>query len=39
MADSKIEEKYKVKSPGVNQEKNKLNKDWGPSKETKEIII
>ena len=38
MADSKIEEKYKVKSPGVNQETNKLNKDWGPSKETKEII-
>ena len=38
MTDSKIEKKYKVKSPGVNHETNKLNKDWGPSPETKEII-
>jgi len=38
MADSKIEKKYKVKSPGVNQETNKLNNDWTPSTETKEII-
>ena len=38
MADSKIETKYKVKSPGVNQETNKLNNDWVPSTETKEII-
>ena len=38
MADSKIEKKYKVKSPGVNQETNKLNNDWIPSTETKEII-
>ena len=38
MADSKIEKKYKVKSPGVNQETNKLNNDWVPSLETKEII-
>ncbi len=38
MTDSKIEKKYKVKSPGVNQETNKLNKDWAPSPETKEII-
>ena len=38
MADSKTEKKYKVKSPGVNQETNKLNNDWIPSTETKEII-
>jgi len=38
MVDSKIEKKYKVKSPGVNQETNKLNNDWTPSTETKEII-
>ena len=38
MADSKIEKKYKVKSPGVNQETNKLNNDWAPSPEAKEII-
>jgi len=38
MADPKIEKKYKIKSPGANQETNKLNKDWTPSPETKEII-
>jgi len=38
MVDSKIEKKYKVKSPGVNQGTNKLNNDWVPSTETKEII-
>ena len=38
MVDSKIEKKYKVKSPGINQGTNKLNNDWVPSTETKEII-
>ena len=38
MADSKIEKKYKVKSPGVNQETKKINNEWVPSPETKEII-
>ena len=38
ITESKIEKKYKVKSPSVNQHTNKINNDWVPSPETKEII-
>ena len=38
ITNSEIEKKYEVRSPSINQGKNKLNNDWFPSPETKEII-
>ena len=35
---SKLKEDYQIRAPGKNKEINKLNNNWAPSSETKEII-
>ena len=38
ISESEAQKEYEIRSPGINQQTNKLNNDWVPSPETKEII-